>query len=160
MHKQQWESRQKEFAQLRGNISQQMKQSQAEAAQRMDGWKAEQRKALVEKLPDWGDSTKAEAKWKETAGYLGSVGFADEEMAGLIDHRHYLILEDAMQWRKHKAQLSATKEVIKAAPKMAPPGPAQRAKGPERKLNETRAEHRKNPSVKSLAKLISAQMRP
>lgn len=160
MHKQQWESRQKEFAQLRGNIAQQMKQAQAEAKQRMDGWKAEQRKALVEKIPEWGDPAKAEAKWKETADYLGSVGFGDEEMAGLIDHRHYQILEDAMQWRKHKSQLSVTKEAIKAAPKMAPPGTTQRAKGPERKLNETRAEHRKNPGVRTLANLISMQMRP
>lgn len=160
MHKQQWESRQKEFAQLRGNISQQMKQAQAEAKQRMDGWKAEQRKALVEKIPEWGDPAKAEAKWKETADYLGSVGFGDEEMAGLIDHRHYQILEDALQWRKHKSQLSVTKETIKAAPKMAPPGTTQRAKGPERKLNETRAEHRKAPSVRTLAALVQAQMRP
>lgn len=158
-HKQQWETRQKEFAQLRGNISQQMKQAQAEAAQRMNGWKADQRKLLVEKLPEWGDPAKAEPKWKEAASYLKDAGFGEEELGGLIDHRHYLILEDAMQWRKHKAQLPKTEAALKAAPKMAPPGTTQRAKGPERKLNETRAEHRRNPSIKSLANLISVQMR-
>ena len=159
MKKEAWENRQREFASVRGKIAEQMRQAQAEAAQRMDGWKAEQRKALVEKIPEWGDPAKAEAKWKEAASYLKDAGFGDEELSGLIDHRHYLIIEDAMQWRRHKAQLPVTEEKLKAAPKMAAPGTSQRAKGPERKLNETRAEHRRNPSVKTLAGLISAQMR-
>lgn len=158
LKKNQWEGRQREFAQTRGKIAEQMKQAQAEAAQRLNGWKAEQRKALAEKLPDWGDAAKAEAKWKETAGYLKDVGFGDEELAGLVDHRHYLILEDAMQWRKHKAQLPKTEAAIKAAPKMAPPGTSQRAKGPERKLNETRAQHRRNPSIKGLAAVIAQSL--
>lgn len=65
---------------------------------------AEQSKVLQSRLPDFADANKA----REITGKIRSVaseayGFTDQELGGIVDARHVLVLHDAMKWRELQA---------------------------------------------------------
>jgi hypothetical protein len=69
-----------------------MKRRQAEFA-------AEQADILMKKMPELRNPEKAK-KLGETWNKAGQeYGFSDDEIAGIIDHRHLLVLTDAMKYR-------------------------------------------------------------
>lgn len=105
--------------------AQQMQIQQTAAAQRQMQEKAlaefvaEQGKVLQSRIPEFADPNKARevtAKIRSTASE--AYGFSDQELGGIVDARHVLVLHDAMKWRE--LQAARTKQAP-AAPKSIKP---------------------------------------
>jgi hypothetical protein len=65
---------------------------------------ADQGKVLQSRIPEFADPNKARevtAKIRSTA--TEAYGFSDQELGGIIDARHVLVLHDAMKWRELQA---------------------------------------------------------
>ena len=83
---------------------------------------ANQSKMLVEKVKEFSDPKKAEQIKNDIRSFGKSVGFTDNELAQVYDHRHVIILQKAMEYDKlQKANPSVTKKLSKA-PKMSKKG--------------------------------------
>ena len=83
---------------------------------------AEQSKMLVEKVKEFSDPKKAEQIKNDIRSFGKSVGFSDQELSQVYDHRHVIILQKAMEYDKlQKANPSVTKKLAKA-PKMSRKG--------------------------------------
>ena len=109
---QQWGQRQQRKAQAAEYHQQLQAQAQAETL-------ASEQAKLLEVFPDWRDP----AKFREGAGAMVSAGdnygFSAEEMAGMVDHRMFKVLNDAMKYRKLQADKpKVTKKVSKAPQKL------------------------------------------
>ena len=105
--------------------TQQQQIQQTAAAQRQMQEKAlaefvaEQGKILQSRIPEFADLNKARkvtAKIRSTASE--AYGFSDQELGGIVDARHVLVLHDAMKWRE--LQAARTKQAP-AAPKSIKP---------------------------------------
>lgn len=105
--------------------AQQMQIQQTAAAQRQMQEKAlaefvaEQGKVLQSRIPEFADPNKARevtAKIRSTASE--AYGFSDQELGGIVDARHVLVLHDAMKWRELQA---ARTQKAPAAPKSIKP---------------------------------------
>jgi hypothetical protein len=80
---------------------------------------ADQGKVLQSRIPEFADPNKARditAKIRSTA--TEAYGFSDQELGGIIDARHVLVLHDAMKWRE--LQVARTKQAP-VAPKSIKP---------------------------------------
>lgn len=128
-----WAARREEFAERRGFIEkmkrdtvagyQTFQQTQAaEVKQKIDAFTAEQAVILLQKLPEWQDAKRAETEKTELADYLIRQGFAQQELAGLIDHRHVLLARKAMLYDKSRGQVETAKKRVAKVPKVMKPG--------------------------------------
>ena len=76
-------------------------------------------KMLSEKVKEFSDPKKAEQIKNDIRNFGKSVGFSDQELSQVYDHRHVMILQKAMEYDKlQKANPGVTKK-LKTAPKMA-----------------------------------------
>ena len=83
---------------------------------------AEQSKMLVEKVKEFSDPKKAEQIKNDIRSFGKSVGFTDNELSQVYDHRHVVLLQKAMMYDKlQKSNPSVSKKVANA-PKMAKKG--------------------------------------
>ena len=77
---------------------------------------------LTEKVKEFSDPKKSEQLKGEIRNFGKSIGFTDNELAQVYDHRHVLVMQKAMEYDKlQKANPSVTKKLAKA-PKMAKKG--------------------------------------
>ena len=107
-----------------------VQQEQARLAQESNQYRAQQQaqivanesKVLTEKVKEFSDPKKAEQIKSDIRSFGKSVGFTDNELAQVYDHRHVIILQKAMEYDKlQKANPSVTKKLSKA-PKMSRKG--------------------------------------
>lgn len=85
-------------------------------------------KALMTALPEWKDSSKAEAEKKAIKADLKARGYTDRDIEALSDHKAVLLARDAMLYRQLKAGAPAIEKQVRAAPRIAKPGtPASRS---------------------------------
>ena len=83
---------------------------------------ANQSKMLVEKVKEFSDPKKAEQIKNDIRSFGKSVGFTDNELSQVYDHRHVVLLQKAMMYDKlQKSNPSVSKKVANA-PKMAKKG--------------------------------------
>jgi hypothetical protein len=68
----------------------------AEMQRQRDAAIAREREALLEKMPDLRDPTKARKATEEMTDWLFQQGYSPEEIAGIYDHRLILQLHKAM----------------------------------------------------------------
>ena len=107
-----------------------IQQEQARLAQESNQYRAnqqaqfvaEQSKMLTEKVKEFSDPKKAEQIKNDIRSFGKSVGFSDEELSQVYDHRHVMILQKAMEYDKlQKANPGINKKLSKA-PKMSKKG--------------------------------------
>jgi len=81
-----------------------------------------QAKLLSEKMKDFSNPQKSEQLKGEIRNFGKSIGFSDQELGQVLDHRHVMVLHKAAQWDKlQKAKAGVTKKVANA-PKMSKKG--------------------------------------
>jgi hypothetical protein len=102
--------------------------------------KVQEGRKLLGKLPAWRDSKVAQRESAAMASYASGLGFSDQEIDGIIDHRLVLLLRDATQYsvvRTKREGLKPTKRSTTAAR----PGSNQRSPQPKlkRQARESRA---------------------
>jgi len=73
---------------------------QQEEAQLRTRTLSEENTRLVEKMPEWGESSTKQQMATDLRDYAGSQGFIREEIESLIDHRSLIVLHKAMLYDK------------------------------------------------------------
>lgn len=79
---------------------------------------------LHEKLKEWSDPKVAAQEQQQIAQYLIDLGYSQEELSMLSDHRALLAVRDAMKWREHQ------KKVVSAKAKQGQPSIPERVQKP------------------------------
>jgi len=83
---------------------------------------AHEAELLVSEMKEFSDPKTAESVKKDIRSYGKAIGFTDQELAQVYDHRHVMVLHKAAQWDKlQKANPSVNKKLVNA-PKMAKKG--------------------------------------
>ena len=83
---------------------------------------AHEAELLVSEMKEFSDPKKAEQVKKDIRSYGKAIGFTDQELAQVYDHRHVMVLHKAAQWDKlQKANPGVNKKLAKA-PKMSKKG--------------------------------------
>ena len=79
---------------------------------------------LVQHVPEFGDAEKAAKMRDDIVKFGQSEGFSAEELAGLSDHRHILVLRKATLYDEpHSKRDAVTKKAEKAKPFVKASGP-------------------------------------
>ena len=89
---------------------------------------AEQADLLSGAIPEWADEKVATAEKAGLYNYAVGLGFSDEEVGGITDHRVILLLRDAMKYKGLLEKGSDLKGKAKNAPTLKPGKPKSRAK--------------------------------
>lgn len=93
---------------------------------------------LLEIFPEWQDPTKFRAGAEALVKAGDNYGFSAEEMAGMVDHRMFKVLEDARKYQElQKAKPKVAKKVAKAPRKLkagAKPNKTDESKAARQKL--------------------------
>lgn len=118
--------------------------SQAAAAYQMQ--KVAEGEALLQKaIPKWGADKK-----RQVLENALTYGYAREELDGLADPRHVMVLHDAAQWRALQAQKKTAMQKVTDAPRVVRPGTA-----PTQPKNKSAFDRlRKSGRVEDLASLL------
>lgn len=77
---------------------------------------------LLQVVPEWKDSAKAKAEKEMIAEFAKSLGFTEQELSSLYDHRAVIALRKAALYDQMVSQAEKTKEAVKASPQSAKPG--------------------------------------
>ena len=90
-------------------------EQQAEYRENMQKYLATQAQELAKAIPDYADPEKGEALRGDLRKFARSVGFSDEDLSNVVDHRQVLTLYKAMQYDKlQQAKPQVTKRVSEA----------------------------------------------
>lgn len=82
----------------------------------------QQRKMLLDKIPEWRDPVKAKAGNTKLVEFLLKSGFSKEEIASAYDHRLIVIAHKAMLSDETQANTNAAKKRVITVPKVIKPG--------------------------------------
>ena len=83
----------------------------------------EERKRLFDALPEWKNPDSARKEQEALIAYGTSVGFTDDELGNLYDHRAVLILDKARKWDELQKKGKTVKEKAVTAPVLKPGSP-------------------------------------
>ena len=97
-------------------------QQQTEYQSAMSRFVQDEAQKLTKILPEFSDKTKGEQLRNEIRNYGKTVGFTDDELAQVYDHRHVLTLHKAMMYDKLQKSKPTVKKKVAEAPKMAKAG--------------------------------------
>ena len=90
----------------------------ADQQEKLKTYIAQEAEKLQSAIPEMADEVKGEVIRKEIRDFAKSIGFSDQDLAQVYDHRAVVALYDAMQWRKlQQSKVQSTKKVAEA-PKM------------------------------------------
>ena len=90
-------------------------EQQAEYQQNMQKYLQSQAEELAKAIPDFADPDKGDALRADLRKFAKSVGFSDEDLSNVVDHRQVLTLYKAMQYDKlQQAKPQVTKRVSEA----------------------------------------------
>jgi hypothetical protein len=109
--------------------SEQQRLSQLTAQQRaqeMQAHLATQQEALIQAVPEWKDSKKAQAEKALLVEFGKKIGFSDEELKNVYDHRAVIALRKAALYDQMMSKRGQIKPVINNGPRTAKPSAAGR----------------------------------
>ena len=96
-------------------LQQVQKQTQELQTQEFSKYLEEQQKQLSVKVPEMNHPEKGSEFKKQMRNYLSSVGFNNQEIDSVYDHRYVLLVRDAMNYRNlQKAKPEIKKKVVNA----------------------------------------------
>jgi len=107
-----------------------LRQERAKVQQQQQAYQSQQQHAVVqheakmlsEKVKEFSDPKKAEQIKNDIRSFGKSVGFSDQELSQVYDHRHVLILQKAMEYDKLQQSKAGVTKKLTNAPKMAKKG--------------------------------------
>src|SRR5215472_8958044 len=120
-----WQARRDSLLAAQGEQEAALQREQAEQGQRYQSYLGEQRAKLLEKMPELKDPAKAKAISAESTKYLKAIGFDDQEISNVVDHRLMLVVRDALAYHAGRSagQTAAEKKVV-GIPRVTRPGAA------------------------------------
>ena len=109
--------------------SEQQRLSQLTAQQRaqeMQAHLATQQEALIQAVPEWKDSKKAQAEKALLVEFGKKIGFSDDELKNVYDHRAVIALRKAALYDQMMSKRGQIKPVVNNGPRPAKPSAAGR----------------------------------
>ena len=94
----------------------------ADNQERLKSHIAQEAERLRSAIPDFSDEVKGEVIRKEIRDYAKAVGWSDQELSQVYDHRAVLTLYRAMQFDKLQKSKPAVQKRVAEAPKSLAPG--------------------------------------
>jgi hypothetical protein len=140
-----------------------VQKQRADAVNRRERVLTEERVKLVEAIPTWQDAQVAEKEQGELADYAMGLGFTEQNLDLVEDHRVFLMLRKAMLYDRQQAQEVKVAKEIKAKAK-APKGslkpgvkrgPGKKSKASEKRLVDARARLQKSGSLEDAAAVFT-----
>ena len=98
------------------------RQQQEEQQKQVAAYVAAESERLLDAIPAWADEKKAGDEKAKIVSHAKSLGFNDQELGTLYDHRAVVALRESMLYRQMMSKAKAQKEAVREAPKAAKPG--------------------------------------
>ena len=106
-------------------LAQVSQQTQELQAQEFNKYLSEQQKLLSQKVPELMDEQKGPRFKQQMRDYLGNIGFNDNEINSVYDHRYVMLVKDAMNYRNLQKAKPGIKKKVANAPKVVKGGVAK-----------------------------------
>ena len=100
--------------------------SQQEQAQHHEQMLQQEQQSLVEAIPEWKDSKKAQAEKTMLVQFAQKIGFTPDELKNVVDHRAVVMLRKAALYDQMMSKRGQIKPVTNNGPRPAKPGAAGR----------------------------------
>jgi hypothetical protein len=100
--------------------------SQQEQEQQHQQLLQQEAQALIEAIPEWKDSKKAQAEKAMLVQFGQKIGFTPDELKNVVDHRAVVMLRKAALYDQMMSKRGQIKPVTNNGPKPAKPGAAGR----------------------------------
>jgi hypothetical protein len=146
--------REKQLAAVRYERAQVAHRQQAEYNQRLQGHLSQEAERLRTAIPEMGDEVKGEVVRKEIKNFARSLGFSEQELSQVYDHRAVLTLYKAMQYDKLQKSKPATAKRVAEAPKTLRPGTTQQSAPDQDAVKKLKGQLRKTGKQRDAAKLF------
>ena len=156
--------RQNELANMKRQAVDSYQSAQAKAKQDADTnlqqYLAQERDALLTKLPEWKDPEKASAEKRDIATYLIGAGFSKEDISAANDHRMILLARKAMLYDTGQNKAEVVKKKFTSIPKVLKPGaPKSPDQINQQKMAEAQARLRKSGSIEDALAVLRSKQR-
>lgn len=154
-----FQNRQAQLNQVKAHAMSEAQRLQEEAQeQQQAAYKdvlAKEQEALYSAIPEWRDAEAADKGKTEIKDFLKSYGFNSNEIAQIYDHRHVLLIRDAMKGQRVAKQEDVVKKQIKKVPKLVKPGAKKTKQDMKRSRNaELKTKYKKSGKQEDLAALL------
>jgi hypothetical protein len=100
--------------------------SEQQRAKEMQAHLATQQEALIQAIPEWKDSKKAQAEKALLVEFGKKIGFSDDELKNVYDHRAVIALRKAALYDQMMSKRGQIKPVVNNGPRPAKPSAAGR----------------------------------
>ena len=117
---------------------------------------AEEAQKLIEAIPDWKDAKRAGEERTKLVETARKVGFTDEELGSIVDHRALVVLRKAALYDELMGKKSQIKPVPAKGPKLATPGSATTKPSKKTEAQVARERLAKTGSMKDAAAAFDA----
>lgn len=114
--------RDKQLSAIRAERESVAAKAQAEHRERLKSHLSQEAERLKAALPELADEVKGEVMRKEIKDFARSIGFTEQELAQVYDHRAVLALYKAMQYEKLMKGKPVAQKKVSEAPKALKPG--------------------------------------
>jgi hypothetical protein len=125
-------------------------QEQQSRAQSVQAALQNEARLMHEKIPELRTPEGRNTFFAEAAKHGAAYGLAPEDIAGVQDHRMFLVLRDAMKFRQLQSAKPAAVEQARAAPPIRPAVRQPGTRGPDSRRAAEERFHR-NPTIKNAA---------
>jgi hypothetical protein len=146
--------REKQLAAVRQERAQLAQRQQYEQQERLKTHLSQEAERLQAAIPEMADEVKGEVVRKEIKDFARSIGFSEQELSQVYDHRAVLTLYKAMQYDKLQKSKPATAKRVAEAPKTLRPGPAQQSDPKSDDVKKLKGQLRKSGKQRDAAKLF------
>ena len=98
--KDQWNANRGQLEAVKAERQRIAQQQQEDEQRRIAAWAEAEAQNLQSKLPEWGNSEVRDKEQRAIREYGLQMGFAEQELGNVRDHRFVLVLRDAMRFRE------------------------------------------------------------
>ncbi len=99
-----WQRHEKQVAEVRAEREKVQTEQVEDYTKQLREYRASEAVELLEAIPEWKDESKMKAGTADVAAYARSVGYSDEEIGQVMDHRAILIMRNAMLFERSTAK--------------------------------------------------------
>lgn len=128
-------------------------EQQAEYGQNMQKYLATQAQELTKVIPEYADPEKGEVLRNDLRKFARSVGFSDEDLSNVVDHRQVLTLYKAMQYDKLQQSKPQVTKRVSEAPKTLKSGNGNKTTDHDR-MKRDKQQLRQTGKVRDAAKIF------
>ena len=146
--------REKQLAVLQQEQQRIAQQQQAEQSERLQCHLAEESQKLSSVIPGYANPKEGDSIRKDIREYAKSIGWSDQELAGLYDSRAVLSLYHGMKYAKLQSNKPSVNKKLEAAPKMLKAGTSQPRNSEAEQNQKLRAKLQQTGKIRDAALLF------